>query len=55
MYYAAAAITTAIAGILHFIFASNVIGSIVNNGIFFNSCLHQIYFISVSRYDYSCI
>jgi hypothetical protein len=34
LYYAAAA-TTAIAGILHLIFASNIIGVNINNGIFF--------------------
>ena len=34
LYYAAAA-TTAIAGILHLIVASNVVGSDINNGIFF--------------------
>jgi hypothetical protein len=34
LYYAAAA-TTAIAGILHLVVASNVIGSNINNGIFF--------------------
>jgi hypothetical protein len=34
LYYIAAA-TTAIAGILHLIVASNVIGSNINNGIFF--------------------
>jgi hypothetical protein len=34
LYYTAAA-TTAIAGILHLIFASNVIGVNINNGIFF--------------------
>jgi hypothetical protein len=34
LYYAAAA-TTAIAGILHFIVASNVIQLSINNGIFF--------------------
>ena len=35
LYYYAAAATTAIAGILHLIFASNVIGFNINNGIFF--------------------
>ncbi|HET6799006.1 MAG TPA: hypothetical protein VFH25_00460, partial [Nitrososphaeraceae archaeon] len=34
LYYATAA-TTAIAGILHLIFASNIIGVNINNGIFF--------------------
>jgi hypothetical protein len=34
IYYAAAA-TTAIAGILHLIVASNIIGFNINNGIFF--------------------
>jgi hypothetical protein len=51
LYYAAtAAITTAIAGILHFIFASNVIASIVNNGIFFNSCWYSTTILG-STYD----
>ena len=35
LYYYAAAATTAIAGILHLIFASNIIGVNINNGIFF--------------------
>jgi hypothetical protein len=35
LYYYAAAATTAIAGILHLIFASNIIGFNINNGIFF--------------------
>jgi hypothetical protein len=35
LYYYAAATSTAIAGILHLIFASNVIGFNINNGIFF--------------------
>ena len=35
LYYAAAAVTTAIAGILHLIVASNVIQLSMNNGIFF--------------------
>jgi hypothetical protein len=35
LYYYAAVATTAIAGILHLIFASNIIGFNINNGIFF--------------------
>jgi hypothetical protein len=35
LYHYAAAATTAIAGILHLIFASNIIGFNINNGIFF--------------------